>query len=102
MGKVFSFIGATIGGYAGWALGATIGTASAFIVSMVGTGIGIYYGRRIARNYRASCSTGSSTDHRRLRLVAEDLTCDSADDRTRRYLLRVVAGVAVANLVDLR
>ena len=51
MEKVFSFIGATVGGYAGWALGATVGTATAFIVSMVGTGIGIYYGRRIARNY---------------------------------------------------
>ena len=53
MEKVFSFIGATVGGYAEWALGATVGTATAFIVSMVGTGIGIYYGRRIARNYGA-------------------------------------------------
>ncbi|HKC80657.1 MAG TPA: hypothetical protein VKB91_05640 [Gemmatimonadaceae bacterium] len=51
MGKLFSFIGATAGGYAGWALGAMVGFTTAFIVSMVGTGIGIYYGRRIARNY---------------------------------------------------
>ena len=51
MGKLFSFIGATIGGYAGWALGATVGLTTAFIFSMVGTGIGIYYGRRIASNY---------------------------------------------------
>ena len=51
MGKLFSFIGATVGGYAGWALGAPVGMTTAFIVSMVGTGIGIYYGRRIARYY---------------------------------------------------
>ena len=52
MGKVFAFIGATAGGYAGWALGATIGLTTAFMVSMVGTGIGMYYGRRIAKSYR--------------------------------------------------
>jgi hypothetical protein len=51
MRKLFSFIGATAGGYAGWALGATVGMTTAFIVSMVGTGIGIYYGRRIASTY---------------------------------------------------
>jgi len=51
--KLFGFLGATVGGYAGWALGALYGTMTAFIVSMVGTGIGIYYGRRIARNYGA-------------------------------------------------
>ncbi|MDQ6689429.1 MAG: hypothetical protein M3037_11110 [Gemmatimonadota bacterium] len=51
MGKLFSFIGATVGSYAGWALGATVGMTTAFIISMVGTGIGIYCGRRLARNY---------------------------------------------------
>ena len=51
MGKLFAFIGSTIGGYAGWALGATVGLTTAVMVSMVGTGVGIYYGRRIARNY---------------------------------------------------
>jgi hypothetical protein len=53
MGKFFSFIGATIGGYAGWAIGARVGFTTAFIVSMVGTGVGIYYGRRIAQYYGA-------------------------------------------------
>ena len=53
MAKVFSFIGATIGGYAGWFLGARIGFTTAFMLSMVGTGVGIYYGRLIARNYGA-------------------------------------------------
>ena len=53
MGKLFSFIGATIGSYAGWFLGAKIGFTTAFMLGMVGTGIGIYYGRMIARNYGA-------------------------------------------------
>jgi len=53
MGKLFSFIGATAGGYAGWALGATVGMTTAFIISMVGTGIGMYYGRKVAQYYSA-------------------------------------------------
>ena len=51
MGKLFSFIGATAGGYIGWALGAPVGLTTAFIISMVGTGIGMYYGRKIAQTY---------------------------------------------------
>jgi hypothetical protein len=51
MGKLFSFIGATVGSYAGWALGATVGFTTAFMVSMVGTGLGMYFGHRIAKNY---------------------------------------------------
>ena len=50
MGKLFSFLGATIGGYAGWFLGAKIGFMTAFMLSIAGTGIGIYYGRRLAAN----------------------------------------------------
>jgi fatty-acid desaturase len=53
MSKLFSFLGSTIVGYAGWFLGAKIGITTAFMLSMVGTGIGIYYGRLIARNYGA-------------------------------------------------
>ena len=53
MRKLFSFVGATIGSYAGWFLGAKVGFTTAFMLSMVGTGIGIYYGRMIARNYGA-------------------------------------------------
>jgi hypothetical protein len=51
MGKLFSFIGATIGSYAGWALGEKFGFTTAFMLSMVGTGIGIYFGQRVAKNY---------------------------------------------------
>ena len=53
MSKLFSFLGATILGYVGWFIGARVGITTAFVVSMVGTGVGIYYGRLIARNYGA-------------------------------------------------
>ena len=51
LGKMLSFIGATIGGAIGWWAGAYIGMMTAFMISMVGTGIGIYAGRRIAQNF---------------------------------------------------
>ena len=51
MGKLFSFIGATVGSYAGWFLGAKVGFTTAFMLSMVGTGVGMYLGIRAARNY---------------------------------------------------
>src|SRR4030095_3643848 len=37
MTKLLGFVGATIGGYAGWALGALAGPFAGFIVSMIGT-----------------------------------------------------------------
>ena len=51
--RLYSFLGATVGSYAGWALGSTVGFMTAFMVSMVGTGLGIYAGRRVARYYGA-------------------------------------------------
>jgi hypothetical protein len=48
--KLMGFLGATIGSYAGWALGARFGVMTAFVVSMVGTGLGIYVGRRVAQD----------------------------------------------------
>jgi hypothetical protein len=53
MKKLFGFIGATVGGYAGWALGAAFGTMTAFMLSMVGTGAGIYVGAKVAGHYEA-------------------------------------------------
>jgi hypothetical protein len=46
--KLLGFVGATVGGGVGWWLGALHGIMTAFIVSMVGTGVGIYVGRRVA------------------------------------------------------
>jgi hypothetical protein len=51
MRKLAGFAGATIGGYVGWFLGDKIGLMTAFILSMVGTGLGMYYGAKIAREY---------------------------------------------------
>jgi hypothetical protein len=54
MGKLLAFVGSTIGGYAGWAIGARVGgTFTAFVVSMIGTGLGLYYGRRYGRELEA-------------------------------------------------
>jgi hypothetical protein len=49
--KLLGFVGATLGGYLGWWLGAFAGNATAFVLSMVGTGAGIYLGRRLAQHY---------------------------------------------------
>jgi uncharacterized protein YcfJ len=52
MVKILSLFGSAIGGALGWWIGAQFGgTMTAFMVSMVGTGFGIYWGRRIARDY---------------------------------------------------
>jgi hypothetical protein len=49
--KLLSFIGATIGGYIGWYVGAIVGVMTAFSLSMVGTGVGMYIAYRAAQNY---------------------------------------------------
>lgn len=51
MRKLMGFIGATAGGWVGWALGAPVGIMTAFMLSIVGTGLGIYAGQKIARHY---------------------------------------------------
>ena len=51
MSKLMVFIGATAGGWLGWFAGESFGTMTAFMLSMVGTGVGIYVARRWASNY---------------------------------------------------
>ena len=51
MKKVMGFLGATAGGGIGWWLGAHVGFMTAFMLSMVGTGAGIYAGNRVANYY---------------------------------------------------
>ena len=48
MTKLLGMIGATVGGSIGWWIGAKVGFMTAFMVSMVGTGAGIYYAKRMA------------------------------------------------------
>lgn len=49
MSRMLSFIGMTAGGWIGWAIGAPVSIFTAFIISMVGTGIGLYVARRISK-----------------------------------------------------
>jgi hypothetical protein len=53
MTKLFAFLGATTGSYAGWWCGARVGFMTAFMLSMVGTGAGIYWGRKLAQHWGA-------------------------------------------------
>ena len=50
MNKLVGFIGATIGSYGGWALGARYGIMTAFMLSIVGTGLGTYFARRVVQD----------------------------------------------------
>ena len=51
MTRVLGFIGATLGGALGWWTGAPVGTMTAFMLSTVGTGVGLYLGRKVADHY---------------------------------------------------
>ena len=51
MKKLLSFVGGTVGSSIGWWLGARIGIMTAFMVSTVFTGVGIYAAYRIASYY---------------------------------------------------
>ncbi len=52
MGKLLIFLGMTIFGYIGWWLGAKMGgMVIAFIISSIGSIIGVYIGWRINRDY---------------------------------------------------
>jgi hypothetical protein len=51
METLLGFIGATVVGAVGWWLGEHVGFMTAFLLSMVGTGLGLYVGRRVGRHY---------------------------------------------------
>jgi hypothetical protein len=51
MEKLFLLVGTTLGGYLGWWLGMQVGMMTAFMLSIVGTGAGLYLARRISRDY---------------------------------------------------
>ncbi len=51
MAKILGFTGSFVGGTVGWWLGENVGIMTAFALSMVGTGVGIYIGRKIAADY---------------------------------------------------
>lgn len=49
--KLLGWVGASAGSWIGWAAGAHISIFVAFMLSIVGTGIGMYAGRRFAQRY---------------------------------------------------
>ncbi len=52
MGTLVGMVGATIGGYAGWYLGKPGGLYLAFVLSIVGTALGGYWGKRwVSENF---------------------------------------------------
>ena len=51
MKGLLAFIGMTVGGWVGWVLGARVSTFTAFTLSMIGTGAGLYYTRRLMDRY---------------------------------------------------
>ena len=51
MNRLFNLLGMTIGGWAGWALGAPISIFTAFMLSIVGTGLGLYAAQQVVRRY---------------------------------------------------
>lgn len=46
MNRLFNLIGMTIGGWIGWQVGALVSFFTAFIVSMIGTGFGLFAAQR--------------------------------------------------------
>jgi hypothetical protein len=51
MTKALVFMAAMIGGGIGWWLGSFIGIMTAFMVSVVGTAVGVYAARQISAEY---------------------------------------------------
>jgi|MGYP003334251932 hypothetical protein len=53
MKKLLVLVGSTVGSSVGWWLGANIGIMTAFMLSMVGLGFGMWGGARLAARWEA-------------------------------------------------
>jgi hypothetical protein len=51
MNTLIVLIGASFGGWIGWAIGGLVSFWVAFLLSAVGTGVGVYFARRFIREY---------------------------------------------------
>ena len=49
MSRLLNLIGLTLGGWLGWELGMFISLFTAFIIGMVGTGLGLYAAQRVSK-----------------------------------------------------
>jgi hypothetical protein len=54
MEKLMGWTGATVGSLAGWYLGELVGLGTALVLSTVGTGLGLWAGRRLAQKWLES------------------------------------------------
>ena len=52
MKGILGFTGMMLGGYLGWWLGGHVGFVTACYLSVLGTGVGLYVGRRLWQKYR--------------------------------------------------
>ena len=50
MNRLLNFAGMTIGDWIGWTLGGVVSIFTAFVLSMVGTGLGLYYTQRAVKH----------------------------------------------------
>lgn len=53
MAKLIGFIVAALGGYLGWWIGSLAGLFPAVVLSGVGSGVGLYFGGKIVKDYLA-------------------------------------------------
>ncbi|NIT88988.1 MAG: hypothetical protein GWM92_15950 [Gemmatimonadetes bacterium] len=51
MNKLLMIVGMSVGGWVGWELGALVSTFVAFVVSVIGTAIGLYAVNRFSKHY---------------------------------------------------
>ena len=51
MERMAGFLGGTVGSWIGWKLGAPLGLFAAFVVSTIGTGVGVFFAKRLARHH---------------------------------------------------
>ena len=49
MERLLNLMGMFIGGWLGWELGEVVSVFTAFVVSMIGTGVGLYAALRVSR-----------------------------------------------------
>ena len=49
MSRFLNLIGMTLGGWIGWQLGILISFFAAFVVGVVGTGVGLYASQRLSK-----------------------------------------------------
>jgi len=49
--RTFAFLGATLGGWVGWALGSPLSLIAGLFVGLIGMGTGIWLARRLVDDY---------------------------------------------------